>query len=336
MAQQPKQPTEAGKVVCEYLERYPTTPSRTLARLLRKEQPALFATERTALSMVRYYRGARGKKNRGKVGKRYPRTKQQSDTAHRWGVAIPPAEPSTFEWHELPSNVSRWLIVADIHAPYHDEAAVLTTLRHARGNCDGVLILGDGADSYSLSHWMRDPRRRRFSEEVKHWCEFLDMFSELGTVVWKLGNHEDRLERYLMQHAAELFGLDAVTWQSLCETERRGVVCIPAGHPIRHHELTLIHGHEWGNRFASPVNPARGAFLKAHDCTLEAHSHRTSHHTEHTLRGRPISNWSIGCLCNLHPEYRPLGNKWNHGFAYLTTGSEWRIDNHRIINGEVV
>lgn len=252
---------------------------------------------------------------------------------------LPEPEPTGWRWHDLPKGVKRWLIVADLHVPYHDPAAVEACLRHAEGNCDGVLVLGDGPDAYQLSHWMRDPRRRRFADEIRAWCQVLDAFKKVlrpKRFVWKAGNHEFRLERYLMAKAPELFDVEGFSWPAFCELKRRKIEWIEATHPIRHHALCLLHGHEWGNRFSSPVNPARGAFLKAHDCTLEAHGHRSSHHTERTLTGRDISCWSIGCLCNLNPEYRPLGNKWNHGFAYLTTGSEWRVDNMRIVQGEVL
>jgi len=330
--------TIAAQVIDDALVAKPKVASRTLARSLFKVHPTLWTTENACCCAVRRLRGAQGNKARREVKPTATRTAEESNACHRWGALLPDAEPVEFQWHTLPEEVDRWLIVADIHVPYHDHKALSTCLAHADGNCDGVLINGDGADAYQLSHFMRDPRKRKFSEEIKSWCKVLDAFKELKPkrLIWKAGNHEFRLERYLMQKAPELFDVDVFNWPTFCQLKERGVEWIPACDPIKHHELTIIHGHEWGNRFSSPVNPARGAFLKAHDCTLEAHGHRTSHHVEHTLRGRSISCWSIGCMCDLNPGYRPLGNKWNHGFAYLNTGSSWNVENMRIVNGEVV
>ena len=334
-----KRQTVATQVIDDALQADPQIVTQTLAKRLYARNPELWISWQACRSAVRRIRGANGARDRASMPQStMPRPAEDSERCRRWGALLPDPEPSEFQWHDLPEEVGRWLIVADLHTPYHDADAMITCLEHADGNCDGVLILGDGPDAYMLSSWLRDPRKRSFAKELEAWGQVLDTFAELKPkrFAWKAGNHEFRLERYLMQKAPELFDVPGFSWPDFCHLEDRGIDWIPANDPIRHHELTLIHGHEWGNRFSSPVNPARGAFLKAHDCTLEAHQHRTSHHTEHTLRERPISCWSIGCLCNLHPAYRPLGHKWNHGFAYLVAGSEWRIENYRIIDGEVV
>lgn len=330
--------TLAAQIIEDALKANPRVASRTLAKRLYKEHSALWPNLDACRCAIRRLRGAAGAQNRRQVPNTMPRTAEETDACERWGALLPDPVDLGWDWAILPEDVQRWLIIADLHVPYHDSEAVATMLAHADGNCDGVLILGDGPDAYQLSWWCRDPRRRRFSEEISDWCRVLDALAELKPqrIVWKAGNHEYRLERYLMQKAPELFDVEGFDWPSFCHLKSRGITWVPANHPIKYHELSLLHGHEWGNRFSSPVNPARGAFLKAHDCVLEAHGHRSSQHTEPTLRERPVTCWSMGCLCNLHPEYRPLGHKWNHGFAYLDTGSEWTVTNHRIINGEVL
>ena len=333
-----KRTTTAAQGIDDVLTENPKIATMTLARMLFNKWPNLWPSLEACRSAIRLIRGAYGKRQRAKITiKTAERTQGESEACRRWGSLLPDPEQTEWKWHDLREDVKRWLIIADTHVPYHDKRALARCLEHAEGNCDGVLILGDGPDAYQLSYWERDPRRRRFQEELDAWCQVLDALQKIAKViVWKAGNHEYRLERYLLAKAPEFFGMDSFTWPSFCSLEQRGVEWVPAMNPIRYRHLTLLHGHEWGNRFSSPVNPARGAFLKAHDCTLEAHQHRSSHHVEHTLRERPISCWSIGSLCNLHPEFRPLGHKWNHGFAYLTTGPDWQGENHRIIEGEVV
>lgn len=332
-----KRKTPAAQVIDDALRANPQVATKTLATRLYKEHPSLWPTRDACCTAVRRLRGAQGEKHRRGVPTVAERSKADQEACQRWGALLPESEPVEWQWFDLPEGPQRWLILADLHCPYHDHQALTVALTHAEGNCDGVLVLGDGPDAYQLSWWIRDPRKRRFAQEIEDWCKVLDALKKLApTVVWKGGNHEERLERYLMQKAPELFDVAEFRWSVFCKLAERKITWVPPSWPIRHHHLSLIHGHEWGNRFSSPVNPARGAFLKAHECVLEAHQHRTSHHVEHTLRERPISCWSLGCLCNLHPEYRPLGHKWNHGFAYLTTGSEWTVTNHRIVNKEVV
>jgi hypothetical protein len=104
-------------------------------------------------------------------------------------------------------------------------------------------------------------------------------------------------------------------------------------HPIIHHELWILHGHEWGGGPGSAVNAARGMYLKGKCCALEAHHHRTSEHAEPDLNHVLTTCWSQGCLCTLNPDWRPIGAKWNHGFSTLETGEDWKVEN-KIIIGE--
>jgi hypothetical protein len=44
--------------------------------------------------------------------------------------------------------------------------------------------------------------------------------------------------------------------------------------------------------------------------------------------------YSLGCLCNLTPEYAPV-NKWTHGFAIVELGKGYSVANHIIDRGTV-
>ncbi len=337
----PKQrKTVAAQTIENALCAEPDVATRTLARRLYETQTTLWPSLNACTLAIRRLRGAAGEWNRKRVDTTAERTSEEARTCEKWGALIP--EPDTTDWrfHSLPLGVKRWLICSDLHVPYHEPEPIKKMFQFAEDQgIDGVLILGDGIDAYQLSSFQKDPRRRDIVKEVEAWGQMLDAFRELvgkrGKIVWKAGNHEYRLERYLMSKAPELFGSPWLNWEVMCELKRRKVQWVPSHHPILHGKLVLIHGHEWGARFSSPVNPARGAFLKAHECVLEGHGHRTSHHTESTILSRDISCWSLGCLCTLTPEYRPLGNKWNWGFGVLTPGHDWTYTNHRIVRGEV-
>jgi hypothetical protein len=48
--------------------------------------------------------------------------------------------------------------------------------------------------------------------------------------------------------------------------------------------------------------------------------------------------FSIGCLCQLTPKYRPFAyTKWNHGFAIVEIDGDgsFEVNNYRIIKGKV-
>lgn len=331
-----------AEIVREALQRMPKVATQTLARSLYAKYPEVWPNREACRSSIRAIRGVKGIRLRKDVTRRMERSEEEARECRRWGMVLPDPEPTDFEWYDLPLDVKRWLIISDIHVPYFDKRAVETCFEFADGQVDGVLINGDGIDCYQLSNFCKDPRKMKPKDEIAAWMRFLDAVQSLHglkRVIWKEGNHELRLGRYLLQKAPELFEMEQFSWNEICNLDERGIQWLGTFNPIRHHHLTILHGHEWGNRFSNPVNQARGAFLRANDCTLEGHGHRTSHHTETTLRGRNVSCWSIGCLCNMKPEYRPLANKWNHGFACLVASKDpdkWKVENYRVIDGKVV
>lgn len=106
--------------------------------------------------------------------------------------------------------LSRILFIPDAHAPYHDKKAFAIMLKAAKFFCpDIIVICGDFADFYSVSGHDKDPRRANDLEyEVGITRELLLSLGKLGArrKIYVCGNHEDRLERYLMQRAPALFG----------------------------------------------------------------------------------------------------------------------------------
>ncbi len=327
-----KNPGIVGELARSYCKKFPFTSNLQLARMLRRDTPEVFKDIDSARNAVRYCRGVSGSANRNCVrstGKIVPR------------LVIPPAEPSDWRVYDLPGGVSRWLLLYDIHVPYHDPADLRTAIAFGKQRdmrCDGVIYGGDLLDFYQLSHWVKDPRRRHPKEEVeavKTLMASIRGYLKPKHEVWLEANHEYRLQRYLRERAPELYEMPGWSIPDWFHLEEEGLLWVPHGSPLRHRNLTILHGDEWQGGMTSPVNPARSAFLKGVECMIVGHQHRTSEHTETTVSGTTITCWSVGCLCDLHPEYARL-NRWNRGFAVLETKGNWRIHNFRIVNGEVV
>lgn len=327
------------RLVFDYLRRFPSLPTLTIARLIRKEHPRVYPSLSAARKNIMFYRGEWKVRGRCRPHPVSPRTKEQRLEAqnHKW--LLPSPEKTAWRRFRLPPG-GKWLILSDAHFPFQDNKAINLALEYGyKIGCDSILFNGDMSDCYSLSTFARDPEVRRFPREVKTFGRFLDDLQsnfKPRNWIWKCGNHEDRLERYLMSHAAELFGLEAFTFKNFFNLAARGIQWVPESWPITCGALNILHGHEYRMRWASPVNPARGIFLRAGECTLVAHEHKTSEHAATTLAERVIGCWSQGCLCNLHPQYRPL-NAWNHGFAILHTGGGgWEVENRKIVKGKIV
>ena len=116
-----------------------------------------------------------------------------------------------------------------------------------------------------------------------------------------------------------------------------GITYVTDKRPIHLGHNIIVHGHEFGQQIFSPVNPARGLFLRAKHTAACGHHHATSEHSERDLGAKTIVCWSIGCSCDLNPLYRPI-NSHNNGFAIQTTLPDGTFDfaNKRIIDGRIV
>ncbi len=55
---------ERRALICKYLDKFPDSPNRMLARMLYRDNPSFFNDIEDARGLVRMYRGVRGKHNR--------------------------------------------------------------------------------------------------------------------------------------------------------------------------------------------------------------------------------------------------------------------------------
>jgi predicted phosphodiesterase len=323
----------------QYVARWPDMPSRTLARKMRDEHPLDFTTYQSAYSAVRYRRGIMGRKNR---------TDAKIEIADV-PTAVNPnplALPKSFETEFEPYAVqvdcdSRALILSDVHLPYHNIAAVTAAIETGRREEINLILLnGDTLDCYAISRFDKNPSKPSLKAEVDAGRQFLERLRDLfpkARILWKDGNHDERLEMRLMG-VPELFEVtrEVVNWPSLLNFAGNRVEYVTDQRPIKLGRLTAVHGHEFPKGMTDPVNPARGLYLRAKESAICGHWHRTSEHSERSINGTVIKCWSTGSLCELYPRYARI-NKWNHGFATveLAPGGAFRVHNRTVMDGVV-
>ena len=310
---------------------HPDAPAKTLGRRLQAESNGALTLEQAYLR-VRYALGLLGKRHRRQlvgVGgtARPPRQAGQV-------FSMPASKADGWEPHVL--DVTGPVgILSDIHVPYHSETAVRAAVDALVGEKIEALVLnGDTADFYAISRWTKNPSKRNFKGELQAIRELIGWLRQTFPgipIVFKSGNHEERWEHWLWQHAPEIsdepeMGLDH--WLRLRE---HGIELVKDQRPVMAGKLPILHGHEKGKGISAPVNQARGAFLRLHHTVLEGHGHRTSAHCEPDMFGREVFCWSTGCLADLRPEYARFA-KYNHGFALVTVhdGGEFDVQNLRI------
>lgn len=312
----------------------PEANTRTLARRLAKE---FSVTIEQARSVVRNVRGNCGEAKRKSLTGQVPRPNGVAGAKPQ----MPPSLADKWTPFVL-EGVKRVGVISDVHIPYHSEVAFASAVADLKKRkIDCLLINGDFCDFYAISRWQKDPRKRDFSAELNACREALKWLRSQfpkARITVKAGNHEERYMHYLWNSAPEICNEPRMRLSEWLELGDIGAEYVEDQRPIMAGKLPIMHGHEKGKGISSPVNQARGAFMRLHHTVLEGHGHRTSGHCEPDMFGREVFCWSTGCLCGLNPEYARVANKWNWGFAAVDIAADGSFDvlNMRISeDGEV-
>lgn len=216
----------------------------------------------------------------------------------------------------------RELNLSDLHIPYHDPHAWQLALNIvAAVKPTGINLLGDMADFYRLSVYDKDPKRFEdggLQEELDQWYR---MARELQRAApegcryrYIIGNHEDRLRRYLNRNP-ELYGLRALEIPSLFRLAELGIEYCDG-------EIEIVPGYLVGKHGdvvrRDSAYSAKGELEKERYAisTITGHTHRLGTHYVRTRRG-VVKAHENGCLCLLDPEYVKLPN-WQQGITMAT------------------
>lgn len=109
-------------------------------------------------------------------------------------------------------NIKRALIIPDVHRPFYDIKAYNLMLEVTSYlGVSEVVLLGDYADFYAVSRHEKHPRVGALLEteidSVRSGLDQIDSLFPKAKKVYLEGNHEKRLEAYLVREAPALFGL---------------------------------------------------------------------------------------------------------------------------------
>lgn len=326
-----KENTFIHDVVMDYVNKHPNSSTNAIARMLLEKEPLLFKNFEQARSSVRYYRDGMGNIRKS------IRTEQEKKLA--MANFIPKSDYAELKPFIIPNSHNRLLVLSDIHIPYHDESAVYKALKWGKNRgMNAIYLNGDIIDCYMISRFVKDPRLRGMADELEMVREFLRGIKEKYNlpIYYKMGNHEDRWEIYLRQQAPELIGISDFELSKVLRFDEIGIQEIKSKQRAMAGKLSILHGHEFGHSVFSPVNPARGLYMRTKDSCAIGHHHQSSEHSENSLNDKVVTTWSTGALCGMKPDYMPY-NKWNLGFLFVEFDKDgsFDVENKKIIKGVI-
>nr|BAR33754.1 Predicted phosphoesterase (COG0622) [uncultured Mediterranean phage uvMED] len=326
--------TNKDELLNNVLSEFPDAPTLTLAKKIYKEYPELFSTLENCRSAIRYRRGNNGEDKRQNLkDKKHVRKNGKAG----FKVELPESIADPKKNFKLPEGKS--LIISDVHIPYHDDKALNNCMEYASYyQPDNIIMNGDISDFFSISRWEKNPAERNLSRELMLCRQFLQYLRERfpkARLIYKIGNHEERWEKYMWLKAPELSGVSDFQIYDILDFAKYGVEEVTGKQKMKAGKnLTIIHGHEMFNSTA-PVNFARTLQTNLGVCAIAGHRHQTSQHAFKTADNQHIHCWSLGCLCDMAPDYAVI-NRWNHGFATMElTGNNFQVENKRIIDGRI-
>jgi predicted phosphodiesterase len=179
-------------------------------------------------------------------------------------------------------KLEKILLIPDSHFPYEDKKAFELMLKVGKAfKPDHSIILGDFIDCYSVSSHSKNPQRSlKLTEEVNATKVALDKVKALGAKnnVFVSGNHEDRLERYLMDKAPELF--DFISTPHILDLTKKGFKYIPYKQAYKIGKLNVTHDTGVAGRYAH--YKSMDAFQ--HNVVI-GHTHRLGYAVEGNAQG---------------------------------------------------
>lgn len=225
--------------------------------------------------------------------------------------------------------------IGDVHIPYEDRTAIECAFSIIRSiQPDNVVLIGDIIDFYTVSKYAKDPTRiNTLQEEIDQTYQFLSEVRDVAPkarIIYMEGNHEDRLNRFLMTKAPELYCLRFMQVARLLRLNDFKME-YNDGHEVIG-DTTFTHGHIVRKHSAYSAR----AMAEEYGTVLFGHTHRLGMHHKRDGRGDMIAIEN-GCLCELDPGYVKGIADWQQGFTVITY-----IDDHsayeqvRIYNGQAI
>ncbi len=228
-------------------------------------------------------------------------------------------------------------VLSDIHVPYHSMSAIICAIKHLREiGIDCLILNGDIFDFYAISRHEKEKDLRDFPREIEMGRNFLQKIRDLFPLIpiyYKMGNHENRWQRYLNEQAEEFAQLHEMQFEQFFRLDKLAMTYVPDWQGIELADLLILHGHEV---MAGGMNPSQSTFNKTFCNTLIGHVHRTTSTTKKNGFKEFFHTYSAGCLTQLSPKYYPFAQH-NNGFALVEIeNGKTKVQNIMIKDGKIV
>lgn len=211
--------------------------------------------------------------------------------------------------------------ICDVHFPDHDEAALNLAYRLIARRQPNIIVVGsDTADFGLISSFTPNPDHDEdISDELdelrRYWIPHIDTLREIAphaTLVYILGNHEQRILDHMAENAPKLRRTVERAWIEMITYQGR-VLWLGRTEEVEIGHLLVKHGDKTNEHVSKALLEAESYQVSV----MAGHVHRLNTYYR-TGRRYAVSGITSGCLCNLMPHYakRRPSRVWQHGTAF--------------------
>lgn len=224
---------------------------------------------------------------------------------------------------ELEGGTSVFHCWPDAHVPDHDRAVVEACILFAEYmKPDGVVDLGDFLELSCVSaHGRSTVDEEELSETLNIASDLLESLGErldragVKKRAYIFGNHENRLHRYIVDKAPELY-TTYPTLQEMLRLRESGWEFVSYGGRLRVGRVSIHHGQSHSKYVAARTMEKEGPMIIGH-------THRAQVFAANTRPGYPEIGMTCGTRGSLNKDYQyHAKNDHVHAMGILTTTAE--------------
>lgn len=220
---------------------------------------------------------------------------------------------------ETPSQ--KLIIASDFHFPFNCRYATEKFIRIVKEvQPNTVILLGDIVDFYSLSRFRKNPARMlQLGKEIRSVGTFFDALRSVsdGQIFYLQGNHEERLFKFISDHAPQLYVLhnDKLSIAKILNLDEYRIKYISNSDGLQIGPIRFLHSN------LIRKDPGKTVLELLNRCrknVVTGHSHRLAI-IYVTIDGKNLMGIECGCMTN--PQYHdyisyPFPN-WTKGCVFL-------------------
>jgi UDP-2,3-diacylglucosamine pyrophosphatase LpxH len=197
------------------------------------------------------------------------------------------------------------MILSDAHIPFQSDQAINIALKiHQRCRPEEVILNGDMLDFSELSHFVRDKLvDRPIEESIDDLVKIIKKLQRYSNVILHEGNHEARLQKYLLSNAPEvehLLKFDKLVNDKL-DTPIKIIKSIGRDTMAKYFDDQLLIGH-FNKALKNSAYTAKALVEQYKMNIVQGHTHRLGVYYT-TGAERTLIGVEGGCLCCIRPNY---------------------------------